>query len=158
LEYPTNYHWLLAEICGIINNWADSFGENYYDNQRDYNSHIPYMFQLVMESLYVGTARGKISFDFLRSRIYYGILSTYFDLMINDEFKNQIEEIVIGKIPASYIKTIFDFALNERFAITYDDLKRGRYGHILHDVKVLKRLKEFLDTVDSGDTIILGYV
>lgn len=157
-EYPTNYHWLISEICSIINNWADTFGEEYYDNKSDYNSHIPFMFQLVMESIYVGFGRGKINSDFLRSRIYYGILSTYFDLMINDEFKSQIEEEVIGKIPASYMKAIFDFALNERFAISYDDLKKARYGHIQHDVKILKRLKEFLDKVDSSDTINLGYI
>ena len=157
-DWPTNYHWLLGEICGIINNWADSFGEEYYDNKSDYNSHIPFMFHWVMKSLYAGFARGKISPKFLYSRMYYGMLSTYFDSMVDDEFKTQIEEEVIGEIPASYMAAIFDFALDEKFAISYDQLRKGRFGHVEHEIKILKRLKEFLDTVDSRDRIVQGYI
>lgn len=157
-EYPTNYHWLLCEICGIINNWADSFGKEYYDNKSDYDSHIPFMFHWVMKSLYAGFANGKISPKFLYSRIYYGILSTYFHPMVEDEFKTQIEEEIIGQIPATYIAAIFDFALDEKFAISYAQLMKGEYGHIEHEIKIQKRLKEFLGTVNSRSTIIEGYL
>ena len=90
--------------------------------------------------------------------MYYGMLSTYFDPMVDGDFKTQIEEEVIGEIPASYMSGIFDFALDEKFAISYDQLKKGRYGLIKHEIKILKRLNEFLNTVDSRDTINPGYV
>ncbi len=151
-EYLTNYHWLLSEICGIINNWADKFGEEYYDNKRDYNSHIPFMFHNVMGSIYDGIGRGNIKHRFLYSMMYYNMLSTYFDSMINDEFKTQIEVEVIAKIPKVFIAPIFNFALDEKFAIHYDDLKKGRFGHVDHEIKILKRLKEFLDKINPNDT------
>lgn len=157
-EYPTNYHWLVGEICDIIHNWAGSFGEEYYDNKSDYNSHIPFIFQKVMEGIYTGFDSGKISQNFLHSRMYYGILTTYFDSRVNDEFKTQIEEEVIRNIPASYTAGIFDFALDEKFAISYDHLQKGRYGRVGREIKIQKRLKEFLDTVNSSDTIVQGYV
>lgn len=157
-EYPTNYHWLIGEICDIINKWADAFGEEYYDAKSDYNNHIPFMFHWVMKSLYVGFAAGKISPRFLRSRMYYGMLTVYFNSMINDDFKTQIEEEVIGNIPASYIPQLLDFALDEKFATSYTQLMNGNYGHIKHEAPIQQRLKEFLDEVNSRGSINLGYV
>lgn len=157
-EYPTNYHWLLGEICDIINNWANSFVKEYYDNKSDCSNHIPSIFNWVMKSLYSGFARSKISANFLYSRMYYGILSTYFDSTVNDEFKTQIEKEVIGEIPTSLIAAIFNFAFDEKFAISYYQFKKGKYVLVEHEAKILKRLKEFLDIVDSRDTITLGYI
>jgi len=145
-EYPTNYHWLIAEMFSLIENWLTTFSDKkYFSKNSSYVSFIPFSFSLCMNELYKGFNRGKITQRFLNARIYYNMLSDYFSHRTNDEMKTSIEEEVIQRIPKEHLKPIFDFALDEKFEMHFSDLVDENYQMInAEELKVLKRLRKFL--------------
>lgn len=145
-EYPTNYHWLIAEMFSMIENWLTTFSENqYFTKNSSYIAFIPFCFSLCMKELYKGFDRGKISQRFLNASIYYSMLSVYFNSQTNVEMRLSIEEHVIKAIPKVHLEPIFDFALDEKFAMDYSNLMDERY-RILNEkeILVLKRLRQFI--------------
>jgi hypothetical protein len=145
-EYPTNYHWLIAEMFSLIENWLSTFSEQkYFSKSSSYVDFIPFSFSLCMNELYKGFNRGKITQHFLNARIYYNMLSDYFSHRTNDEMRSSIEKNVIKEIPKEHLKPIFEFALDEKFAMHYSDLVDENFK-IAHDeeLKALKRLRKFL--------------
>jgi hypothetical protein len=144
-EYPTNYHWLIGEIFSITVNWVSNFGNDYYSEKSSYNTFIPFSFSLSMDELYKGFERNKISQGFINSMIYYHMLSNYFDFSIKPDFKSSIEDEVISRIPEKHLKPILKFALNERFAINYENFVTGKFGFLNKGEKeILDRLLAFL--------------
>lgn len=144
-EYPTNYHWLIGEIFSITDNWVSNFAKDYFSEKSSYNTFIPFSFSLSMDELYDGFDRNKISQEFVNSMIYYHMLSDYFDFSINSDFKNSIENEVIARIPEKHLKPILKFALDERFAVNYENFITGKFGLLNKGEKeILNRLLVFL--------------
>ena len=144
-EYPTNYHWLIGEIFSITDNWVSNFAKDYFSGKSSYNTFIPFSFSLSMDELYDGFDRNKISQEFVNSMIYYHMLSDYFDFSINSDFKNSIENEVIARIPEKHLKPILKFALDERFAVNYENFITGKFGLLNKGEKeILNRLLVFL--------------
>lgn len=144
-EYPTNYHWLIGEIFSITDNWVSNFGNDYYSEKSSYNTFIPFSFSLSMDELYKGFERNKISQRFINSMIYYHMLSDYFDFSIKPDFKSSIEDEVISRIPEKHLKPILKFALDERFAVNYENFVTGKFGFLNNGEKeILARLLAFL--------------
>lgn len=144
-EYPTNYHWLIGEICATTQNWVNNFGKKYYNNKSGYNQFIPYSFWLIVQSLIEGFDKGVISEWFINRMVYHHMLSSYFDLDMNEEFKIYIEDEFIAHIPEGHLQQILDFTLNEKFAIKYYKFKTGKFGIIEpHENKNVKRLYDYL--------------
>jgi hypothetical protein len=73
------------------------------------------------------------------------MLSNYFSYRTNDEMKFSIEKEVIQRIPKEHLEPIFEFELDEKFAMHFSELVNGDYRVINDDeLKVLKRLRNFL--------------
>lgn len=148
-EYPTNYHWLISEIFNLQRHWLTSFGdihyeeERYFDTDSSYVSFIPFSISLCLSELYKGLNNRKITIEFLNRIIYYNILSHYFK-GLNDTLKASIEENVIKGFPNELLREILDFALNEKFAINFNDLINENFGLINNaEREILLRLLNF---------------
>lgn len=146
-EYPTNYHWLISEMLSLIDNWLTTFSEeNNFSNDSSYIDFIPFCFSLCMNELYKGFSRGKVSQKFINSMMYYHMLSDYFSHhKTNDEMRTSIENNILEKIPKEHLEPIFDFALDEKFAMHYYNLVEEDY-RMMHsgELQVLRRLQKFL--------------
>lgn len=143
--YPTNYHWLISEIFSITANWVNDFGEEYFSEKSSFNNFIPYSFAMSMNELYDGFDRNKVNSQFINRMIYYNILSNYFELSIDPKFKSSIEKEVIARIPEKHLKSILEFALDEKFAINLDNFTNGYFGLLNKRKKgILNQLLTFL--------------
>lgn len=150
-EYPTNYHWLISEIFDLQSNWLTSFSDERYEEERyidkdsSYVSFIPFSMSLCLSELYKGLRKERITIEFLNRKIYYNILSHYFNPGLHDIMKVSIENKVIQKIPNELLEAILDFALDEEFAIDFDDLIKENFGLINNgEREILLRLLKFL--------------
>lgn len=145
-EYPTNYHWLIAEIFNIENNWLDRFNdEDYFVEASSYLDFIPFNLRLCFSELYKGVHQNKISEEFLVRKYYYGVLSDYLSIAMNDHLRSSIEKNIISEIPNEITKPLFDFCFDEKFAMSYDSFCQGRF-RVAHpeETKILTRLRDFL--------------
>lgn len=145
-EYPTNYHWLIAEIFSIENNWLDRFNEeDYFVEASSFLDFIPFNLRLCFSDLYKGVQQNKISKDFLIRKYYYGVLSDYLSITMNDHLRTSIEENVISEIPNEVVEPLFDFCFDEKFAMSYDNFCQGRF-RVVHqeESEILTRLRDFL--------------
>lgn len=150
-EYQSNYHWLIGEIFNIQSNWLTLFSDENYEKHRYFNENSSYVYfipssmSLCLSGMYKGYRNGSISMVFLKSIIYYNILSHYFKYGLNENIKTSIEEKVISIIPVEYLKLILDYALGEKYAIDYEKLIEKDFSLIIErDKEVLNRLLEFL--------------
>ncbi len=152
-EYPTNYHWLISEIFSLNSNWLDSFIEeikkdvNNSLSNSSYIVFIPFCFSLCIDELYKGFTRKKISQNFIDRMMYYNVLTDYFGYEINEVMKSSIEDKIINEIPQEHLEPILGFALNERFAISFNSFKQENFGHSNSADEV--RLKRLFDLVKS---------
>ena len=145
-EYPTNYHWLIGEIFSMTSNWLDLFSEkeNFVPTY-SYVDFIPFNISLCLSELYKAYEKKKISMKFVVSQCYYGALIYYFSPLINMSLKRSIEKYFISGLPSSLIKPVFDFSLNEKFAIRYERLQEGDFGFRNQgDREILNQLRLFL--------------
>lgn len=149
-EYPTNYHWLINEIFNNQSHWLSSFADEGYRKERNFNkdssyiSFIPFSMSLCMSELYKGLKNRKITEEFLKRQIYHSILSKYF-YQKHNIIKSSIENEVIIKIPNELIKPIFQYALNLKFAINFDDLKNEKFTRLNDGEKeILSRISKIL--------------
>jgi hypothetical protein len=145
-EYPTNYHWLIGEIFSIINNWLNRFNEkDKFINSYSYVDFIPSNFRYCLSELYSGVTKNKIDQRFVVSQCYYGVLTEYFSPLLNDDLRGSIEENVITEIPNELIEPLFQFALDEKFALDFENLISKRFGFLAdREKKILNRLRDFL--------------
>jgi hypothetical protein len=145
-EYPTNYHWLISQIFDIQSNWLIKFcSPEKFNSKSSYVDYFPSSLKNCMKELYDGFEKEKFSQDFLNSKMYYNILSNYFSSQINDEIRKSIELNIISQIPKKHLKSILNFSLDERFAMTFDDLIEENFNNLNNNEEVLlKRLLAFL--------------
>lgn len=150
-EYPTNYHWLIAEIFSVLNHWLRSFNEDeHFDEHSSYVDFIAFNAHLCLSELCKGFETGKIDEQTIRSRCYYGILNEYFSPLLKDPLRSSIEEEIIANIPDNLLEPIFDFALDEAYATDFDGLRSGQF-HVLNnrEREIMTRLRNFLISKDK---------
>ncbi|MCF6360888.1 MAG: hypothetical protein L3J29_09035 [Cyclobacteriaceae bacterium] len=144
-EYPTNYHWLISEIFTFNDNWLSEFNEERnFSPESSYNNFITMSLSYCMTELYKGFDKGKISQQFITRMMYYHILYNYFQS--RDKIKLAIETDIIIEIPEVHLEPIFEFALDEKFAISYRVFVGGKYGLVSEaETEVLNRLHDFIE-------------
>ncbi|KHJ39529.1 hypothetical protein PBAC_00370 [Pedobacter glucosidilyticus] len=147
-EYQTNYHWLISEIFSLNENWLTSFSEvENFSSDSSYIEFIPFSLSLCMSELYKGFEKHKISQEFINRMIYYHSISEYFGYSLNDEMKSSIERNIIERIPEKHLEPIMDYALDEKFAISFNQFQNGNFGHTNSgEQEILRRLLNFLNS------------
>lgn len=145
-EYPTNYHWLISEMGEAIKTWTENFGEEYFKSNSSYNQFIPYSFWLLLNEVIEGFGKGIVSQKYINMLAYYKMIKLYFSPMVNEEFKGYIENEFIIHIPQEHLEPIFNYALDEAYALHWHNLVSGRFnnGKIM-----IKRLYEFLKRIEK---------
>jgi hypothetical protein len=121
-EYPTNYHFIISKIFGIIGDWLERFNEDdNFNNKSSFITFFSFCFGLCANELFKGYKNGKISQDFIVSRYHYDLLGLYFDFNLKKELESEINEKCLKIIPKEFIEPILSFSLNERLALSYTD-------------------------------------
>ena len=146
-EYPTNYHWLISEIFSLNENWLTTFSEvEYFSSDSSYIEFIPFSLSLCMSELYKGFEKNKISQEFINRMIYYHAISEYFGYLLNDDMKSSIEKNVIGRIPEKHLEPIMNYALDEKFAISFNQFQHENFRHTnSREQGILRRLFNFIN-------------
>jgi hypothetical protein len=135
-------------LASFGDEWYEA--ERYFDKDSSYVSFIPISMSLCLSELFKGFSKERITIEFLNRRIYYNILYHYFDADLNDIMKMSIENEVIQRIPNELLKPILDFALNEKFAIDFEDLINENFALINNgERETLLRLLRFLRDNDK---------
>lgn len=146
VEYPTNYHYLIGEIFSVCNHWFDLFNEEEnFISGFSYTDYIAFNLRWCMEELYKAHEKHKITQKFMNSRIYYGILHFYFEIITKEELRDSIDQNIISQIPVKYLKPIFEFALDEKFALQYYQFCNSRFRGVNNkEIEIQAGLRDIL--------------
>lgn len=142
----TNYHWMIREIFSLSKNWLTTFNdEENFESNSSYIQFIPNSISHCLDELYTGFEKRKISQDFIMKTIFFYVMSDYFQDSLNDKLKSEIENNIISKIPRQFQKPTFNYALDQIFAINYEQLLNNDFGRTnAIEQNLLIRFREFL--------------
>jgi hypothetical protein len=151
-DYPSNNHWLISEIFSLQSEWLSSFGDKYsdkryyFDETSSYVSFIPFSLHLCLKELYNGFRKNKISKDFLISKYYYNVLNHYFSHSLDRKMKESIEQEILLRIPQEIKDDVYDYAFDEKYAITFKDFKNNKFEMLQRsEIDTLNKLREILN-------------
>ncbi|MCT4613374.1 MAG: hypothetical protein N4A49_00705 [Marinifilaceae bacterium] len=151
-EYPSNNHWLISEIFSLQSEWLSSFGDEYsdekyyFDETSSYVSFIPFSLRLCLNELHDGFSKLKISKDFLINKYYYNVLSHYFSHSLNRKVKESIENEILLKIPQNIKEDVYNYAFDEKYAITLEDFKNNKFEKLREsEIAILNDLKKIFN-------------
>lgn len=156
-EYPTHFHYLIGKIFDVIHHWFRAFNldENYVANS-SYITFFPFCMHLCIDQLIKGQRRNVISMDFLCRMIHYHLLNIYYKHDLKEPIRKEIEDTCLAVLPANFIEPLFDYSLDEEYALSYIDFSAGDFSHphpgdSTHENLIIERLYNFLKSNELLD-------
>ncbi|MXV52459.1 hypothetical protein GS399_15900 [Pedobacter sp. HMF7647] len=129
-EYPTNYHFLIGKIFDVTEQWIRSFNKDKsYVSNSSYVGFFPLCMRLCINELIKGLKVNVISMDFLCRMIHYHLLAIYYMHDLKEPIRKEIEDTCIAELPAEIIEPLFDYSLDEEYALSFNSFAAGDFSH-----------------------------